>query len=220
MLIFDNIHFSWRETPLIQGFSAEVRPGAVIALSGDNGSGKSTLLKLASGMIPHFMRGQHFSGDVFFEGRSLKREAPKSFFPDLAYIPSRNQTFYFLGETLGEELHLLHALSAVDQETRREREALLNTAWPQWRADENRPFANMDEAELCAALMGVYVLQGARLFLLDEVYRHAAPALLAGWHRLFTRLSELGCAVVIAAHQRVPGATAEWTLKGRGVQCG
>lgn len=45
---FDDVHFSYKNKPVLKGVSMEFKPGTMTALVGPSGSGKSTVLKLAA----------------------------------------------------------------------------------------------------------------------------------------------------------------------------
>ena len=218
MLAFHQIRFAWEEGWLLDGVDASLAPGQVVWLSGENGSGKSTLLKLASGMVPHFHRGRRLEGEVRVLGRDMGAHPPKAFFPELAYLPSRNQPFYFLGDTLAEEVHLTQAMTG-ESPIFRSRKAFLNGACPQWQAGADRPLEALSEAERAWRLMVVLVLQGARLFLLDEPFRSASDALLRDWYRLLGVLAGDGCAVLTSSHVPVPRATTRWRLEAGRLTC-
>lgn len=47
-IVFKNVHFNYRNQPVIKGFDLHIRAGEKIAIVGASGSGKSTLLKLVS----------------------------------------------------------------------------------------------------------------------------------------------------------------------------
>jgi len=65
MITLDNITVRIGEATLIEGVTAEVRPGELTAVVGPNGAGKTTLLRVASGeLVP-------LAGGVSLDGRPL-----------------------------------------------------------------------------------------------------------------------------------------------------
>ena len=48
---FENLHFSYDETEILRGLSADLPAGDIYALFGPNGSGKTTLLKCLAGLM-------------------------------------------------------------------------------------------------------------------------------------------------------------------------
>jgi putative thiamine transport system ATP-binding protein len=68
-LQLDDVTITLHNAPLLQGFSACVEPGAVLAVQGDSGSGKSTLLAFICGTL-----GAPFAarGGLRLNGRDLQ----------------------------------------------------------------------------------------------------------------------------------------------------
>lgn len=67
-LAFDRVTFAYPQTPdrpVVSNFSATLRAGTVVGLSGANGAGKSTLLKLAVGAL------EPQTGEILLNGRLL-----------------------------------------------------------------------------------------------------------------------------------------------------
>lgn len=50
-VLLDDVSFSWRDRPVLSGCSLAVRPGELVALTGENGAGKSTVMRLVLGEI-------------------------------------------------------------------------------------------------------------------------------------------------------------------------
>lgn len=51
MITFENVHFQYGNSTIIENFSVEVEDGDFVAVIGANGAGKSTLSKLCSGLL-------------------------------------------------------------------------------------------------------------------------------------------------------------------------
>lgn len=91
---------------LVTSFSAEIRAGEIIAISGANGSGKSSLLKLVQGLYNPQL------GAVRIDGVDLRQLAPRHLRRSLAYVP---QTPHLLDGTIAQNLRLADP-TATDEE--------------------------------------------------------------------------------------------------------
>ena len=69
------------KTRALDGLSARVPGGAIVALLGENGSGKSTLLKVIARILP--LAG----GDLLLEGRPLSQIPRRETARRIAYVP-------------------------------------------------------------------------------------------------------------------------------------
>ncbi|MFG2337489.1 peptidase domain-containing ABC transporter [Streptomyces yangpuensis] len=69
------------KSPALRDVSFDVRPGERVAIVGGSGSGKSTLGKLLMGLYPLQ------SGDVRYDGISIKEIEKDSFYRGAAYVP-------------------------------------------------------------------------------------------------------------------------------------
>lgn len=83
--------------PVFTGFSLNVRPGQMVAITGVNGAGKSTVLKLANAMV----RPQ--AGSVAIDDIDLRQFDPRHLRRMIAYVP---QNPMLIGGTIAENLRL------------------------------------------------------------------------------------------------------------------
>ena len=70
MLELIDIHTFYGPVEALKGVTMEVRQGEIVCLIGNNGAGKSTALMTISGIL------RPRSGDVLFEGKSIKELLP------------------------------------------------------------------------------------------------------------------------------------------------
>jgi len=106
---FRNITFSYGETPAIDGFNLDVKPGEVIALVGHSGCGKSTLMSL----LTRFYDVD--SGGIFIDGVDLRRLDYTAYRQQLGIVLQEN---YLFTGTVEENIRYGKP-EATDKEVRR-----------------------------------------------------------------------------------------------------
>ncbi|MHA1734497.1 MAG: energy-coupling factor ABC transporter ATP-binding protein [Promethearchaeota archaeon] len=68
-----NLTFAYTgDVPALRDVSMEIESGEFVLLCGPTGSGKSTLLRCINGLIPHFHRGEEYSGTVIVGGKPVE----------------------------------------------------------------------------------------------------------------------------------------------------
>jgi len=76
-----DVRFAYGAAPVIDGVSLTIPAGRIVGILGPNGSGKTTMLKLLGGTLTPT------SGDVLFDGRSLRTIARRAVAQRLAVVP-------------------------------------------------------------------------------------------------------------------------------------
>lgn len=84
----ENVTFSYREKPVLQGVSFEACGGSLLCLMGKNGAGKSTLFKCILGILTDY-RGSIAAGGKEVRGFRAKELARK-----IAYVPQNHMTVF------------------------------------------------------------------------------------------------------------------------------
>jgi ABC-type multidrug transport system fused ATPase/permease subunit len=89
---FEDVHFAYRDRPVLRGIDLDVRPGEAVALVGSSGAGKSTLTNL----IPRFWDPQR--GRVLVDGTDVRTVTQRSLRAHIAMV--LQETFLFNGPVL------------------------------------------------------------------------------------------------------------------------
>jgi len=99
LLTAEGIVAGYGEVPILNGVSARVDPGELVAVIGPNGAGKSTLIKAIFGLI------RVSEGTVTFDGEDITRRPPEQIVSlGISYVPQVANTFPAL--TVGENLEM------------------------------------------------------------------------------------------------------------------
>lgn len=214
LLRIENLTFGWQDETLFENISMNVSPGKIIILRGENGCGKSTLLHIITGMIPHFSQGHILKGDVLIENQSITHSSPKLFFPKIAYIPDKNSDYFLLTENLNEEIFLLQAILNLENNILKNRIAELIKHFPELEKLRQISFRQMKDYQKKLALLTIYYLQDATLFLLDEILKVFPLTENFRIINFLQTLSQLGKACLIVNHQEIDSFPI-WEIKNK-----
>ena len=86
-LIFDNVHFSYGDRPILKGVSFTVKPGKRVAIVGPSGSGKTTISRLL------FRFYDPVSGAVRLDGQDLRDVTQASVRAAIGVVPQDTVMF-------------------------------------------------------------------------------------------------------------------------------
>jgi len=88
MLKLASIYISYGHIKALKGIDIEVNKGGIVCLIGSNGAGKTTTLLTISGIL------KPDSGDIIFEGESLKNESPHNIVnKGICHVPEGRRIF-------------------------------------------------------------------------------------------------------------------------------
>ncbi len=216
MLRIQNLTFGWANRLLFNNTSCSLEQGKIALLRGENGSGKSTLLQLIAGMIPHFRKGNVLQGNIFIKNSSVFENPPQYFFPQVAYIPSSHIDFFLLNETLNEEITLIKSIRALSKSDVEKTIAQFETFFQDISLLKVTPYKVMNFQQKVTSLLFVYYLQGASLFLIDEIFA-AFPTddKIQKCLQFLSYLSSLKKSIIMVSHRIGKTELKLWEIKNR-----
>lgn len=163
VLSVKQVSFAYQHKKILKDITLAFTRGGVVSLLGPNGSGKTTLLKIMLGLL------QPKSGEVFFEGRTLKTIPRPVLARQIAYVPQvhREAFAYTVEEVvlMGRAPHhsFFSAYSAKDHDI---------AAAALGRLDilhlKTRPYTEISGGERQLVLIARSLAQGAGVFIMDE----------------------------------------------------
>lgn len=164
-----DLTFAWNGDFLFQNLHAEINEAKVVCLTGENGSGKTSLLKLISGMVPHFIKGEVLRGEIELFEKPVFDFPPKSFYPSIGFIPDSGIDLFFWGNFLAQELELLSSVSDFNELTFQPKLDAFCKFFPEIKSRMNEDFSAFTTDLKQLSLLLIFYLQGAKIFLLDEL---------------------------------------------------
>ena len=155
-LKFDQICFSYGESPCISRFSCALKRGELVGLIGANGSGKSTLLRLGAGLLAPDSGQVELDGSPVRLWRGHERAARLGYLPQSIEVP--------LPFLVGELVEMGRAAARLDNRLScNEVLELVGLA-----SNEKSPLACISGGERRRAFIAMTLAQGAATLLLDE----------------------------------------------------
>ncbi len=178
--------------------SMTIGAGEIVGVFGHNGSGKSTTISAILGTNP----AQR--GTVVYRGKDVTRARPKANVKaGMALIPS--ERFVFSDLTVKENL-LLGGAVERDQDKRAERLALVHDLFPVLAERADQRAGTMSGGQQRMVSLGLALMTGPKLLMLDEPSLGLAPAIVDEIFALTRRLADEEGLSVLLLEQNVPAA--------------
>ena len=196
----NNLSFAWKNKTLFENVNYHINEKQIIQLIGENGSGKTTLLHLISGMIPHFTQGKALKGDILINNHSIFNNSPKLFFPSIAFVPSVHLDFFLLNQTLEQEIVLSSSILKIKSEIIEKRLEEFYGFFPSLKNIMCTDFKNMEINNKILALTFIYYIQGACLYLFDEVLNRFNHDEINQWYAFFNWVTKKKSIVLFIDH--------------------
>jgi branched-chain amino acid transport system ATP-binding protein len=185
----------YRGRDVVFGVSLEARQGALVALFGPNGAGKSTTLKAAAGLLPLS------DGSVVYDGVDVTQAlARRRVGRGLVYLPQQQATFATL--SVKENL-LMGAVEVRSPRVRAERLDRVVDLFPRLGQRLRQVAGTMSGGEQRMVSIGIALMAGARMLLLDEPSLGLAPVLYENLLTSVRRLVDEGSVGVILVEQAI-----------------
>ncbi|MGH2542827.1 MAG: ABC transporter ATP-binding protein [Ardenticatenaceae bacterium] len=163
MLTVENLHFSYKNSPIFQGLNLQADKGELVGIVGPNGAGKSTLIRLISGVL------KPASGSIKVKNTDLstlnivERARLVSVVPQNPQLPLGFRAIDLVLMGRNAHMKLLQWEGRQDLEIARRVMELTHT----WKLAE-RPLGNLSGGERQRALVAMALAQEAPVMLLDE----------------------------------------------------
>jgi ABC-type branched-subunit amino acid transport system ATPase component len=172
---------------VVSGVTFSVPPASIVALLGPNGAGKSTVLNTLAGLIPPL------AGRVSLDGAEVTGRAPAALVAaGAALVPQRKNVFRSL--TVTENL----AIGAwPDRRQAGQRRAEVLELFPALAAARGRQAGLLSGGQRQMLALGMALMAGPRLLLLDEPTAGLSPALVEEALEAVVRLKRAGVAALL-----------------------
>ncbi len=180
---------------VLDGVSAGIAAGEVLAVAGPNGAGKSTLLRALAGLL------QPGSGRVKLDGVELSAYERRALGREIAYLPQERIVHWPVTVStvvgLGRLPHRTHAAAESEADREAIASAMANMDVQRF---AHRSIAELSGGERARVLMARALAQGARFLIADEPTAGLDPAHALALFAHFRRLASAGHGAVVALH--------------------
>lgn len=192
-----NISFQYDHQPVLDRVSMAIHKGEMVGISGDSGRGKTTLMNLVLGFL------QAREGELIFNGRPIKGDEAKKFWPAIAYV---RQQGFFIHDTLIRNI----TLEEVTQDEERLQHAIAISGLDKVLAKfpegsgkvitENGRNISGGQQQRIAIARALY--KNASLFLLDEPFNELDDEAVETLLRHFRQMAEDGKMILLVTHDK------------------
>lgn len=207
MLKLESIYASYGHIKALKGIDIEVNKGEIVCLIGSNGAGKTTTLLTISGIL------KPDSGDIIFEGESLKNIAPHNIVnKGICHVPEGRRIFPRL--TVLENLEMGAFSIGRGQGTKGKRynmEKVFNL-FPILKERAKQMGGTLSGGEQQMLAIGRALMANPKLLLLDEPSLGLAPIMVSKIFKTIKEINKEGITILLVEQN----AKAALSLSHRG----
>jgi branched-chain amino acid transport system ATP-binding protein len=168
VLSVEGLQAGYGRKQVVFDVNMHVDQGEVVTVLGHNGSGKSTTIRTVLGLIPPL------GGRIVYRGQDVTRHSSRANVKaGMAMIPS--ERFVFPDLTVMDNL-LLGGANEPDASRRKERLALVHQLFPILESRPNQMAGTLSGGQQRMLSLGLLLMAGPRLLMLDEPSLGLAPA--------------------------------------------
>lgn len=184
-----NLFVNYGTVEALKNISFEVNEGEIVALLGPNGAGKSTALKAICGLLESF-NGKIASGDVNFEGKSIKNFQPYDLVKKgISLVPEGRRVFRTM--SVQENLEMGAYIRDKSQDKGWRLQGLLEkiySLFPVLRERKKQKAGTLSSGEQQMLAIGRALMLKPKLLLLDEPSLGLSPNYV---NTVFDKLKEI-----------------------------
>jgi ABC-type branched-subunit amino acid transport system ATPase component/MFS family permease len=189
-LLVRNLEVAYGDVQVLFGVDLEVDDGEIVALLGTNGAGKSTLLKAISGVV------EADKGAVILDGRDVTHAPPNEIAArGVIQVPGGQGVFPSL--TVLENLRTAGWLLRGDRRQVDSRLAQVFAAFPVLERRSDEPAANLSGGQQQMLALGMALVQGPKLVLIDELSLGLAPVVVEQLVPMVRAMRDDGATVIV-----------------------
>jgi branched-chain amino acid transport system ATP-binding protein len=188
MLNVQNLNVYYGNIHAIKNVSFSVESGEIVSLIGANGAGKSTILKTVSGLL------RTKTGDVTFEGKSLKAVAPhKIVSRGIAHVPEGRRVFLQMSVEENLEMGAFTAPHTTIEGSL----ANVYERFPRLKERCRQVAGTLSGGEQQMLAMGRALMSRPKLMMLDEPSMGLAPILVEQIFEIIQELNKTGTTILL-----------------------
>jgi branched-chain amino acid transport system ATP-binding protein len=192
MLKLASIYTSYGHIKALKGIDIEVNRGEIVCLIGSNGAGKTTTLLTISGIL------KPTSGDIIFEGESLKNIAPHNIVnKGICHIPEGRRIFPRLAVLENLEMGAYSVNFKYQISNFKNNIEKVFSLFPVLKERTKQPGGTLSGGEQQMLAIGRALMANPKLLLLDEPSLGLAPIMVSKIFRTIKEINEEGVTILI-----------------------
>ena len=171
LLVLSGVQAGYGKKQVVFDVDLHLRPGEIVTIVGHNGAGKTTLLKTIFGMLPAL------GGSITYQGADVTQAScRRNVLRGMSFIPAERFVFADLSVLDNLRLGAMHVRDGQERDSRRAR---VHQMFPLLAERMAQRAGTMSGGQQRMLSLGLAMMSGPKLLLLDEPSLGLAPALVA-----------------------------------------